>query len=132
MALISGLMYVNCSCNWGSLFISVSNMNDAGSQRKGKQFTLRCVSIFTYKTFMIPVLVPPYIYSRLPGLRVFYWTKNSRYRVKVRLGLDVYIGLLLLHKYLKHFTNSNFTYIIYNKTEKYSSSWLTAFIIRTV
>jgi len=29
------------------------------------------VSIFTYRTFVIPVLVPPYIYSRIPGLRVF-------------------------------------------------------------
>jgi len=30
------------------------------------------LSIFTYKTFMILVLVPPYIYCRLPARRVFY------------------------------------------------------------
>jgi hypothetical protein len=55
LALISNLMYVNCSHYWDSLYISVNNRNDVGAHKKGKEFTLRCVPIFTYKALMIAV-----------------------------------------------------------------------------
>jgi len=36
LALISTLLYENCSRYWVSLFIPVNNRNDAGAHQKGK------------------------------------------------------------------------------------------------
>lgn len=117
-------MYVNSSRYWDSLFISVNNRNDVGAHKKGKEFTLRCVPIFTYKALMIAVFASLYLQLAFSSSCVLL-VKGKSVESEGEAGVTPVYWFAFLELVSKRF--SKFHFLQYNSWQKRKcilSSWL--------